>query len=297
MVIARVGTGVDTLVGHVEDGLLRPSTQPASVLEALRDGIEDTGDPLPFRAELPIDWPASLRDCLGFLEHVRNTRRSRGVTEALAPVWSERPAFYFANPASLLPSTAPVEVPTGCQMFDYEFEIGAVLTSGGTNLTADEAGRCIGGYVLYCDWSARDVQAEERVMQIGQGKAKDSAITLGPWILPAAEAAPYRREDGFAFEVAAAVNGERVLQTTFLGMDWSFEELVAYSSYGAGVRAGDIIVSGTVPGGCLLESSGAADFRGWLKPGDQVELDGGPLGTISAEVLPARPEVSWRRSN
>lgn len=295
MPVGRTNSGDGPVAGHVVGSRLRPVDGAPGVLEALSADASTSHETIEFHPELPVDWTASLRDCVGFLDHVRNCRKARGVLDDLPQPWFDRPAFYFANPASLHSWNAPVAIPPGSLAFDFEFEIAAVLTSGGTNLTEGQAAACIGGYVLYCDWSARDVQAEERVMQIGQGKGKDAAISLGPWILSASEAKPFRRVDGFSFDVSVQVNGETVLAKPFTGMDWSFEELVAYASFGAGVHPGDLIVSGTLPGGCLMEGSGAPDFRGWLQPGDHVVLDGGPLGTISSRLGAPAPTVPWRR--
>ncbi|WP_256839835.1 fumarylacetoacetate hydrolase family protein [Ornithinimicrobium faecis] len=295
MAVGRSRSADGNQVGYVVGEDFRPVAGASSTLDLLSRAGEP-GSPAPFSADLPVDWSPSLRDCVGFLDHVRNARRSRDVLDELPPQWFDRPAFYFANPASLHAPQEPVAIPTGCERFDFEFEVAAVLTSGGVNLTAAEAAACIGGYVLYCDWSARDIQSEERVMQIGQGKGKDGAVSLGPWILTAAEAEALRREDGLDIDATVTINDEVVLHTPFLGMDWSFEELVAYASLGAGVQAGDLIASGTVPGGCLMESSHSTDFRGWLQPGDQVVLDGGPLGAISTRITDPLPPVAWRRT-
>ena len=245
---------------------------------------------------IPLDRVRSLRDCVGFLDHVRNCRRARNVLEDLPPAWSRRPAFYFANPASLHAHAAPVAIPPACRAFDFEFEIGAVIGRAGQNLSAVEAAKHIAGYVLYCDWSARDIQAEERTMQIGQGKGKDGAITLGPWIMTGSEADALRRPDGFDFNVSVTVNDTLILRAAFTGMNWTFEELVAYASHGASIEPGDIIASGTLPGGCLLEASAEQNFRGWLTPGDVVTLDGGPLGAIRAAIAEPVTAPAWRQS-
>lgn len=244
----------------------------------------------------PVPAPASLRDCVGFFEHIRNTRRSRGDTAPLGPLWHSRPGFYFANPHSVRSSTDAVAVPAGSRAFDFELEVAAVVGRGGRDLTAAQAGEVIAGYVLFCDWSARDHQADERTMNIGLSKGKDAATSLGPWILSAAEAAAVRRVDGLDIPVSAHVNGELVTApgTRYVGMDWTFEEIVAYASVGADLVPGDVIAAGTVPTGCLLETSAEADFRGWLAGGDELRLSAGPLGAITSAVLPGAPVPQWR---
>ena len=246
----------------------------------------------------PVPSPASLRDCVGFLQHIRNTRANRGELEPLLPVWQERPGFYFANPYCLQSATADVAIPAASRAFDFELEIAAVIGRGGRDLTAAQAADAIAGYVLFCDWSARDIQAEERTMQVGLGKGKDAAISLGPWILSAADAVPFRRADGLDIEVSAEINGARVTdsEARYVGMDWTFEEIVAYASVSVDLAVGDVIAAGTVPTGCLLERSAAADFRGWLAAGDQVRLAAGPLGEITTAIVAGRAPAQWRRA-
>ena len=246
----------------------------------------------------PVPGPASLRDCVGFLQHIRNTRRSRGDVAPLLPVWQQRPGFYFANPHSLRAATDDIAIPAGSLAFDFELEIAVVIGRPGRNLTAKAAGRSIAGYVLFCDWSARDIQAEERTMQVGLGKGKDAAISLGPWILSAGDAASFRRNDGLDIPVSAHVNGELVTdpQARYMGMDWTFEEIVAYASIGVDLAVGDVIAVGTVPTGCLLERSADEDFRGWLAAGDEVRLSAGPLGEIRSTILAGTAPAQWRRS-
>lgn len=275
----------------------------ADALDALRvatpiqiDGGTEPAEQWELRA--PVPSPASLRDCVGFFQHIRNTRRSRGDVAPLSPVWHSRPGFYFANPNSLRSAVDDIAVPAGSRAFDFELEIAVVIGQGGRDLTSSEAGDAIAGYVLFCDWSARDIQAEERTMQIGLGKGKDAAISLGPWILSADEAAPFRTSDGLDIPVGAYVNGELVSdpETRYVGMDWTFEEIVAYASVGVELVAGDVIAGGTVPSGCLLERSADDDFRGWLAEGDEVRLSAGPLGEITSSILTGVSPTEWRRS-
>ncbi len=293
--------GPDERVGVLEGAWVRPLPQTWTVVDALTAPAAEVTDSLgeaiaKDSVELlaPLTTPASLRDCVGFLDHIRNARQARGISEPLPEEWSIRPAFYFANPSSLLSATTSVAIPPQSEAFDFELEIGVVIGRGGRDLSVDEAGEHIAGYVLYCDWSARDIQSQERAMQIGQGKGKDSAISLGPWVLKSDAAEPLRQRDGLNMVVSIHVDHDQVLETAFLGMDWSFEELVAYASIGADIRPGDVIASGTVPRGCLLEHSADHDFRGWLQPGQTVRLDAGPLGEIVTTINEPRPVASWR---
>jgi 2-keto-4-pentenoate hydratase/2-oxohepta-3-ene-1,7-dioic acid hydratase in catechol pathway len=244
----------------------------------------------------PTIGPVSMRDNVGFRQHIRNTRASRGVTEPLPPEWAVRPAFYFANPWSIHAADAAVSIPPGTAAFDFEYEVGAIIGRHGSNLSLAEAHDAIAGYVLYCDWSARDIQTEERAMQVGQGKGKDAAISLGPWVLTADEADAYRADDGFDFDARVRIDGDTVVDAPFRGMDWTFEELVAYASLGSEIHPGDIVASGTVPTGCLLEVSALPGFRGFLQAGQVVSLDGGPLGEIRTPLVAPEPMPSWRRT-
>lgn len=246
----------------------------------------------------PVPSPASVRDFVGFFQHIRNSRRTRGDVAPLLPVWKERPGFYYSNPYGLRSATDDIAIPAGSTRFDLELEIAAVIGKGGRDLTAAEAGEAIAGYVLFCDWSARDIQSDERALAVGMGKAKDAAVSLGPWILSAAEAATFRQPGGLDIPVSAHVNEKLVTdpETRYIGMDWTFEEIVAYSSVGVDLVAGDVIAAGTVPTGCLLEHSADEDFGGWLAAGDTVRITAGPLGEISATILGSESPTDWRRA-
>lgn len=237
----------------------------------------------------PLPRPPSVRDSLGFLDHLRGCYKALGRPGDLHEAWYQTPAFYFANVGSIVGPHADVPIPPGCAMFDLELEVGAVIGRGGRDLHPDSAERHIVGYTLFNDWSARDVQLRDSAQGIGMGKSKDGASTLGPALVTVDELDP-------GFELSATLNGEELARGTLAGMDWSFGEMVAFASRGTDLVPGDVICSGTVPGGCLLEHVDTAELSEarWLRPGDVVSLRGDGLGETRQSVLPAAPLVPLR---
>lgn len=247
----------------------------------------------------PLPRPKSMRDGLCFLDHLRNCRRVLGWSTDLDPAWSQGPAFYFNNADAVVGPYDDVPVTPGSTMFDLELEVGAVIGRGGRDLHPQRAEEHIIGYTLYNDWTARDHQVRDIALGIGMGKSKDSATTLGPALVTVDELEPYRRDDGrLAIELSAAINGKELTRGTLDLMDWSFGDLLSYISRGVDLSPGEVIGSGTVPGGCLFEhvdTPGMADFSRWLKPGDEVRLAGEGLGetrqivVAGGDVIPLDP--------
>jgi 2-keto-4-pentenoate hydratase/2-oxohepta-3-ene-1,7-dioic acid hydratase in catechol pathway len=146
------------------------------------------------------------------------------------------------------------------------------------------------GYTILNDWSARDLQRREMKVNLGPAKGKDSATTLGPWLVTADELEPCRDADGFlALDMRVAVNGERIGQDLLSNMGWPFEELAAYAGRGTRLRAGDVLGSGTCGnGGCLAELWGRRGRQDPppLRSGDVVEMTVEGIGTIRNTVVP-----------
>jgi 2-keto-4-pentenoate hydratase/2-oxohepta-3-ene-1,7-dioic acid hydratase in catechol pathway len=235
----------------------------------------------------PLRRPPSVRDGLCFLDHLRGCYRAFGRGTELAEVWSQSPAFYFANADAIVGPYDEVPISPGSSMFDLELELGAVIGRGGRDLHPDRAEEHIVGYTLYNDWTARDHQVVDMAQGIGMAKSKDSAITLGPALVTVDELEPYRQDGRLVLELAATINGEELTRGTLAQMDWTFGELLAYISRGTDLTPGAMIGSGTVPGGCLLEhvdTPEPADFKRWLQPGDVVSLSGVGLGETRQTV-------------
>ena len=239
----------------------------------------------------PVPRPPSIRDALCFLEHMRGCMRALGRSPDLPEVWDHVPAFYFANPANVYGPYDDVAIAPGSAWFDYELEIGAVVGPGGRDLDPAHAEDHIVGYTFYCDWTARDLQMDDLAQGLGQAKGKDSGTTLGPWLVTADEVADSLVNGELALKVAVSVNGEQVAAGNTADMDWSFGEVVAFCSRGVDLRPGDVIGSGTIPGGCLFEHLGGdpAAYDRWLKAGDVVSLCGPELGRTEQTIVAGAP--------
>jgi 2-keto-4-pentenoate hydratase/2-oxohepta-3-ene-1,7-dioic acid hydratase in catechol pathway len=291
MRIARVATGDGPRVAIVENALLRLLAAGTDVLGVLRDpaGATPTDETLPldYATLLPPVEPPSIRDFLTFEQHVEGMVRLHDPPQDVHPQWYEAPSFYFSNPHSPVGALDDVAIPPGCAVFDYELEVAAVIGRDGRDLTPEAAREHIVGYTIFNDWSARDLQFAEMQVGLGPAKGKDSAITLGPWIVTADELEPYRRGDRLDLQVEVLVNGERMGGDTLASMAWSFEELAAYASRGTWVRTGDVLGSGTCGGGCLGELWGRAGRREPrpLVEGDVVTMNVEGIGAVSNRVV------------
>jgi fumarylacetoacetate (FAA) hydrolase len=218
----------------------------------------------------PVAEPPSVRDFFAFEGHVAAGWRRRG--GAIPPAWYDAPVFYFSNPASIHGPGEPVRRPAATSMLDFELEIAAVLGADGE----------IAGFTLFNDWSARDVQRAEMTVGLGPAKGKDFAISLGPWLVTPDEL-PY--EDGrLRVEATASVGGRELTRTSAAEQHWSWPELVAHAARDTRLRPGDVLGSGTLDRGCLLEL-GPLEGERWLEPGDVVALSADGLGTLETRIL------------
>lgn len=300
-VMYQSGEG-DERAGLVVDGSIHGLPAGTSVIDLLGDDGERM-DAAAERARVdPVEVvalagaklgppvrPRQIRDFLTFLQHLRNARAATG--GLIDPAWDDIPAFYFSNTTGVLGPHDDVAISPGCQMFDYELEVGAIIGREGADLHPDEATSHIVGFTVLCDWSARDLQMHEMKLMLGPSKGKDGANTVGPMLVTVDELAPYRAGPSYHLEMKGYVNGELVSQGFMDQMDWSWGEVLAYASRGTRLLPGELIGSGTVPTGCLVEhwAMDPERFRGWLQPGDTVRLEVQELGAIEQKVLPAPP--------
>lgn len=230
--------------------------------------------------------PPSVRDFVSFEQHVEGMVMGEGLP--FPEAWYGAPAFYFSNPNSLYATGEEIPVPPRSQRFDYELEVAAIIGRRAQDLTLENARDAIAGYAIFNDWSARDLQGEDRKLGMGWAKGKDTASTLGPWIVTADELEPHRDEQGrLDLRMTVWRNGEEMGSDTLASSAWTFEQMLVYASRGTALVPGDVIGSGTCGGGCLAELWGRSDPRNPppLGPGDVVRMTVEHIGTIENTVV------------
>ncbi|MEU5704202.1 fumarylacetoacetate hydrolase family protein [Streptomyces aurantiacus] len=299
-----------THVAVVEpDGTLRPLPGVGSLGELLVGGgglsaLLDAGaaalgvPPGPHVSQvrlLPPLRPTSVRDFVTFEEHVEGVRRAVDGVSGVPEQWYAAPTFYFTNPHAVFGPHDDIPVPPGTAALDFELEVAAVIGREGSDLTAEQAREHIVGYTVFNDWSARDLQSAEMRVGLGPCKGKDTATTLGPYLVTVDELEPYRDGDGFLrLALTAEINGHVVGRDLLSNMSWTFEEMVAYASRGTRVVPGDVLGSGTCGnGGCLAELWGRRGEQSPppLQPGDTVTLTVEGIGSVTNTVVPGPAPV------
>ena len=261
-------------------------------IEALRDLVEgfeprrDDDDAVLSAGDLvfgpPILRPPSLRDFYAFEGHVRTMWERRGgeVPEA----WYRLPIFYFSNVSEIRGPDDPVWSPATSRELDYELEVAALIDTPCIDLPAERGEEAIGGFTIFNDWSARDLQREETAVRLGPAKGKDFASSFGPWLVTPDELANARNGTGYDLAMTAEVNGVETSRGRWSDAQFSFGEMIARASADARLRPGDLIGSGTVGTGCLLEVRDATLGR-YLEPGDEVVLRIDRLGALRTPII------------
>ena len=230
----------------------------------------------------PILHPPSLRDFYAFEGHVATMwrRRDQDVPEA----WYRLPIFYFSNVSEIRGPGESVWAPRGSSELDFELEVCALVDTPAVDLPADRAQEAIGGYTILNDWSARDLQRDESTVRLGPAKGKDFASSIGPWLVTPDELADARRGTGYDLEMTAHVGDVQISRGRWSDARFSFGQMLERASADVRLRPGDLIGSGTVGTGCLLEVRETTLGR-WLEPGDEVTLAVDRLGELASRVV------------
>ena len=233
----------------------------------------------------PILEPPSLRDFYAFEGHVRTMWERRGGT--VPEAWYRIPIFYFSTVSETRGPGDSVWCPASSKELDYELEVAALVDAAVHDLPPERGEEAIGGYLILNDWSARDLQREETTVRLGPAKGKDFASSIGPWLVTPDELADTRRGKGYDLAMTATVNGTELSRGTWADAQFSFGEMIARASSDARLRPGDLIGSGTVGTGCLLEVKDEI-LKRYLEPGDEVTLAVERLGALTTPII-ARP--------
>lgn len=231
----------------------------------------------------PILRPSAFRDFYAFEQHVRTARARRG--EEMNPAWYEIPVFYFSNPNSFVGDNDSVFAPAGCTELDYELELGVVIGKRCRNVATTQAWNCVAGFTIINDLTARDLQRAEIPMGLGPAKGKDFATGVGPMLVTRDEFADKINNETVSLQMSARVNGRELSRGNSSFLHHTFPKMIAHASRDADLFPGDIIGSGTVGFGCILEL-GPENTGGWLKAGDVVELEIERLGVLRTRIVP-----------
>ena len=259
--------------------------------------IKTRGQPLKeVRLLAPVPHPPSLRDGYAFRQHVETARRNRGLE--MISLFDSFPVFYFGNHHTVKGPGSVHCMPDHFKKLDFELEAAIVISRTGKNIPAEDADSFIAGLMIMNDFSARSLQMDEMLLNLGPAKGKDFATTTGPWLVTTDELKAYevnckKNHTGKSWnlKMTATVNDGVVSEGNLADMEWTFAELIARASYGVELYPGDIIGSGTVGTGCFLELNGTGKLNNpnyaeqWLMAGDKIELKIDKLGTLSNEVL------------
>jgi fumarylacetoacetate (FAA) hydrolase len=273
---------------------------------AIIDGRVDTAKGIALNdVELlaPIPFPTSCRDGYAFRQHVASARRNRNVP--MIPEFDQYPIFYFTNHHSI---QGPGEIkcmPDHFEKLDFELEVAIVICKQGRNIPAAEADNYIGGLLIMNDMSARRLQMEEMLLNLGPAKGKDFSTVIGPCLvtldeLENFEVAAKENHTGKSWnlQMKCFVNGKQVSEGNVSDMDWTFSEIIERCSYGAIVFPGDIIGSGTVGTGCFLELNGTGKLddpnykEQWLQEGDIIDMEIEGLGKLTNIIVKEESDFS-----
>jgi fumarylacetoacetate (FAA) hydrolase len=251
----------------------------------------------------PVPFPSSCRDAYAFRQHVASARRNRKVD--MIPEYDQYPIFYFTNHHSVTGPGEVVCMPDHFEKLDFELEAAIVICKQGRNIKSEEADEYIGGLMIMNDLSARRLQMEEMLLNLGPAKGKDFATTIGPWLVTLDELEEFETaaKEGHVgknwnLKMICRVNGVQVSEGNLGDMDWTFAEIIERASYGVDLLPGDVIGSGTVGTGCFLELNGTGKLNDssyqeqWLQDGDVVEMEIDNLGLLSNTIVAEDSEWS-----
>jgi fumarylacetoacetate (FAA) hydrolase len=234
-----------------------PFAQAGDIM--LKEGTRSSNKGMPIsevQLLAPIPFPVSCRDAYAFRQHVEAARRNRKV--AMIPEFDQYPVFYFTNHHGIVGPGEIKCMPDHFEKLDFELEAAIVICKSGRNIKAEEADEYIGGLMIMNDLSARRLQMEEMLLNLGPAKGKDFATAIGPWLVTLDELEEFvvpAKENhvgkSWNLKMKCGVNDKQVSEGNLSDMDWTFAEIIERASYGVDLYPGDVIGSGTVGTGCF----------------------------------------------
>ena len=251
----------------------------------------------------PVPFPTSCRDGYAFRQHVAAARRNRKIE--MIPEFDQYPIFYFTNHNAIQGPGKVYCMPDHFDKLDFELEAAIVICKQGRNIPAEEADEYIGGFMIMNDLSARTLQGEEMLLNLGPAKGKDFATAIGPWLVTLDELEEFEvpaKENhigkNWNLKMTCSINGAQVSEGNLSDMDWTFAELIERASYGTTLYPGDVIGSGTVGTGCFLELNGTGKLNDenyqeqWLQEGDVIEMEVEGLGKLINTIAKEESDFS-----
>jgi fumarylacetoacetate (FAA) hydrolase len=256
-----------------------------------------------FHLLAPVPHPRSCRDGYAFRQHVAAARRNRGVE--MIKEFDHYPIFYFTNHQAIQGPGDIYCMPDHFEQLDFELEVAIVIGKAGKNIQAKDADAYIAGFTIMNDLSARKLQMEEMLLNLGPAKGKDFSTVIGPWLVTPDELKPFlvapkkgHTGNNYNLSMKCWVNNQLVSEGNMADMDWTFAEIIERSSYGVTLYPGDVIGSGTVGTGCFLELNGTGKLNNpqyqpqWLKEGDVVKMTIDGLGTLENRICAEQTDWS-----
>jgi 2-keto-4-pentenoate hydratase/2-oxohepta-3-ene-1,7-dioic acid hydratase in catechol pathway len=240
--------------------------------------------------------PASFRDFMVFEKHAVDAARgmarrfvpagyrlarayetlTRRTFPAFRPhrLWYRQPIYYMSNVLTIVPAGVPIDCPSYSRALDFELELGVVLGAPLRDATAERAAAAIAAVVVINDFSARDVQLAE--MRSGFGPQRSKHFTSSMSATAVAGQPVADRLDRLTASVA--INGITISRTGTQGIRYSMAEAIAHVSQSEQLYPGELLSTGTLPGGSGME------LGRWLAPGDELRLEIDGIGVIEHRI-------------
>jgi len=235
----------------------------------------------------PVPTPRQMFDCLCFEKHLVQSAQNGHLVRGGPPVikveggqmpevYRELPVYYKCNRMSVIGTDEDIVRPRYTTKLDYEMEFGVFLGKKVKNASVEECADAIFGYCIFNDVSARDQQMSEMRGMLGPSKGKDfdTGNVMGPWLVTKDEV-----PDAQGLTMRVYINGQQVSSGTSADMMHTFPEIIAYSCQDETRYPGEFFGSGTVGGGCGLETGRL------LEDGDLLEMEVTGLGRLRNRIV------------